>query len=153
VERLSDDADGENAEFARRAGDHRGGPGAGAAAHAGGHEHHVGTGQMIADLVDYLFGSGTADFRLRARAETSGRPHAHLKNVLGRHRGQCLGVGVGDDEFYALQSGIDHVVDCVAARAADTEDGNSRPQFADIEIFELMLIACLSSARVAAGAE
>ena len=79
VERLGDDADGEDAELARRAGDHRRGAGAGAAAHAGGDEHHVRAGQMIADLVDHLLGGGAADLRLRAGAETFG----HLARPSG----------------------------------------------------------------------
>ena len=49
--------------------DHRGGAGAGAAAHAGGDEHHVRARQMIADLVDHLLGGGAADLGLRAGAE------------------------------------------------------------------------------------
>ena len=74
VERLGDHADGEDAEFARRARDHRRGAGAGAAAHAGGDEHHVRAGEVVADLVDHLLGGGAADFGLRAGAEPFGRP-------------------------------------------------------------------------------
>ena len=73
MERLGDDADGEDAEFAGRARHHRRGAGAGAAAHAGGDEHHVGAGQVIADLVDHLLGGGAADIGLRAGAEAFGR--------------------------------------------------------------------------------
>src|SRR5262249_52369869 len=125
---------GEDAELARGAGDHRGSAGASAATHAGSHEHHVGAGEVIADLVDYLFSGRAADIGLRARAETSGRHHAHLDNVLGPHHGQRLGISVGDDKFDAFQPSIDHVVDSVAARAADTKNGDSRLQLADVEI-------------------
>src|ERR1700694_535090 len=45
---------------------------------AGGDEHHVSSGQVIADLVDHLFGGGAADVRLGAGAETPRRLHAHL---------------------------------------------------------------------------
>ena len=52
LERLGHDADGEDAHVARGLGDDRRGAGAGAAAHAGGDEHHVRAGEMVADLVD-----------------------------------------------------------------------------------------------------
>ena len=48
-----------------------------------------------------------------------------------------LGIRVGDDEVDALEPGIDHVVDGVAARAADTENGNPRLQFADVEFLQV----------------
>ena len=104
VERLGDDTDGQDAEFARRARDHRRRAGAGAAAHAGGDEHHVRAGEMIADFVDHFFGGGAADFRLRARAETFGDLHAHLDDAFGLGQRQRLRVGVGDDEVDALQA-------------------------------------------------
>ena len=85
-------------------GDDRRGAGAGAAAHAGGDEHHMRAGEVIADLVDHLFGGGAADFGLRAGAETLGDLHAHLDDAFGLRHGQRLGVGVGDDELDALQA-------------------------------------------------
>mgnify|MGYP003693715847 CR=1 FL=1 len=54
VERLGHHADGEDAHFARGLGDDGRSTGAGAAAHAGGDEHHVGAGEMIAEFVDDL---------------------------------------------------------------------------------------------------
>ena len=84
--------------------DHRRGAGAGAAAHAGGDEHHVRALQMIADLVDHLLGGGAPDLRLRAGAEPLGDLHAHLDDALGLGHGQRLGIGVGDDEVDALQA-------------------------------------------------
>src|SRR4029079_3729498 len=51
VERLRHDADSEDTELFGGAGDHRGGASAGAAAHAGGDEHHVRAGDLRADLV------------------------------------------------------------------------------------------------------
>ena len=101
LERLGDDADGEDAHVARRAGDDGGGAGAGAAAHAGGDEAHVGAGEVVADLLDGLFGGRAADFGLRAGAETLGHLQAHLDDALGLRRGQRLGIGVGHDEVDA----------------------------------------------------
>jgi hypothetical protein len=137
VERLGNNADRQDAEFTCGARNHRGGAGSGAAAHAGGDEHHVSAGQVIADLVDHLLGGGAADVRLRTGAETSGRRHAHLDDVFGPRHGQRLGIRVGDDEVDALQPGADHVIDSVTARAADAdadaENGNPRLQFADVQ--------------------
>ena len=103
LERLGDDADRQDAHVARRAGDDGRSARAGAAAHAGGDEHHVRAGEVIDDLVDRLLGRRAADFRLRAGAEALGDRDAHLDDALGLRRGQRLRVGVGDDEFDALQ--------------------------------------------------
>ena len=42
--------------------------------------------------------------------------------------GKGLCIGVGDDEVNALQILINHVIDGIAAAAADSDDGNSRFQ-------------------------
>src|SRR5690606_33575826 len=106
--------------------DHGGRTGAGAAAHAGGDEAHVGGGQVVDDLVDALLGGRAADLGLRAGAETLGDVGTELDQPLGLRHGQRLGVGVGDDEVDALQPGSDHVVDGVAAAAADAEHRDVR---------------------------
>ena len=56
MERLGHDADGQNAHLAGDARDDRRGAGAGAAAHAGGDEHHMGAGEMVADLLERFLG-------------------------------------------------------------------------------------------------
>ena len=78
--------------------------GAGAAAHAGGDEHHVRARQVIADLVDHLLGGGPSDLGLRARAEALGHLHAHLDDALGLRHRERLGIGVGDHEVDALKA-------------------------------------------------
>ena len=143
VERLGDDADREDADFARGLGDHRRGAGAGAAAHAGGDEHHVRSGEVIADLVDRLHGGGAADIGLRSGAEALGRLHAHLDDALGLGGGQRLGIGVGDHEVDPLQPGGDHVVDRIAARAADAEHRDPRLQLPDVGDFQVDAHGCL----------
>ena len=132
VERLGDDADGEDAHVARGLGDDGGCAGAGAAAHAGGDEHHVGAGEMIADFVDDFLRGGGADIGLRTGAEALGDLGAHLHDALRLRHRERLRVGVGDDEIDPLQPGGDHVVDGVAAGAADAEHGDPRLQLADI---------------------
>ena len=126
VERLGDDADGEDALLLRGARDDRRGAGSGAAAHAGGDEDHVGAGKMIHDLRQRLFRGGRADLRLRAGAEPLRQCGAHLDAALGGIVLHGLGIGVGDDELDAFETGLDHVVDGVAAGAADAEDRDPR---------------------------
>ena len=57
--------------------------------------------------------------------------------------GQRLGVGVGDDEIDALQAGLDHVVDGVAAGAADAEHGDPRLQLTDVGDLQIDGHVCL----------
>ncbi len=128
-EGLGDHAHGENARLAHGAGDDRGGPGAGAAAHAGGDEDHMGAGQMLHDLGHRFFGARAAHFRLRARAQAFGGSRAQLDARSGLGLGQGLGVGVGDDEIDAIQTGLDHVVDGVAAGAAHAQHRDAGTQF------------------------
>ena len=54
LERLRHDADGQDAQLPSRPGDDRCSARAGAAAHAGGDEHHVRARKLIADFVDAL---------------------------------------------------------------------------------------------------
>jgi len=137
VEGLGDDADGEDAHLARGPCDHRSGAGARAAAHAGGDEHHVGAGEVIADFLERLFGGGLADLGLRARAEPLGHLQAHLNDALGAGGGQRLRVGVGDDEVDSGEAGDDHVVDRVPARAAHAANDDPRLQFPQFRCFQV----------------
>ena len=108
MERLGHDSDGQDAEFARGARDHGRSSRAGAAAHAGGNEHHVRSGLMIAYLVQHFVGGGAANIWMGAGAEAFGHLHAHLNDALGfRHR-KGLGVGIGDDEIDPLEPRADH---------------------------------------------
>ena len=104
---------------------------------------------MIADLVDHLFGRGAADFGLRAGAEAFGDLRAHLDDALGLGHGERLRVGIGDDEVDALQAGRDHVVDRIAAGAADAEHGDARFHFANVGDRQIDGHVCLMSARAA----
>ena len=57
---------------------------------------------------------------------------AHLDDALGPRHGERLRVGIGDDKFDALQPGRDHVVDGIAAGAADPKHDNARFHLANI---------------------
>jgi hypothetical protein len=87
---------------------------------------------MIPDLVDRFLRRGAADLGLRSGAETLGHLEAHLDDPLRLRRQEHLGVGVRDDELDADQSGDDHVVDGIAAGAADTAYHNVRLEFPEL---------------------
>ncbi|MND28511.1 hypothetical protein D3C80_189950 [compost metagenome] len=137
MERLCDDADRQDALVACSLCDDRGSTRAGAAAHAGGDEAHVGTVQVIDDLVDALFSSRAADFRLGTGAEAFGDVDAELNDPVCLRHGQRLSIRVGDDEVDALEAGRDHVVDSVTTTATDTEDGDAWLQLCDIRLLQL----------------
>jgi hypothetical protein len=54
---------------------------------------------------------------------------------------QCLGIRIGDNEINALEPRIDHVVQAVTARGADTENGDPRLQLADVWSFQIAHIS------------
>ena len=54
---------------------------------------------------------------------------AQLDAAIGLGERQVLRVGVGDDELDPFEAGVDHVVDGVAAGAADAEDDDAGLQF------------------------
>src|SRR5260370_35131397 len=102
---------------------------------------------MVADLVDGFPGRGRGDIGLGSCAEALGDLGAHLHDALRfRHR-ERLRVGIGDDEIDTLQSGGDHVVDGIAARAADAEHGDPRLQLADVRGSKIECHGCLSITR------
>ncbi len=88
--------------------------------------------QMVVDLVEAFFGRGAPDFRVRARAETFGHRDAELDDPLRFAERQSLRVGIGADEIHPVQTRGDHVVDGVAAGAADAENRDAGLQFLDV---------------------
>ena len=132
VEWLGDYTDGENAKLTRGLGDNGRCPGTGTAAHTGSNEHHVCAGQIITDLIDCFFRCSASHFGLRASTKASGHLGTHLDDTLGHRHGECLCVGIGDDEVDALQPSRDHVVDGVAAGAADPKYDTARLHLANI---------------------
>ena len=103
-------------------GDDRRAAGAGAAALAGGDEHHVGALEDLLDLLAVLLGGLAADLGVAAGAEAPGELAADVELDVGVAHEQRLGVGVDGDELDALQPGVDHAVDGVDAAAADADD-------------------------------
>ena len=123
LERLGDDADGQRADLLLGdLGDHRGRPGAGAAALAGGDEHHVGALQRLLDVVARLGRGAAADLGVRAGAEALGEVVADRKLDVGVAGLERLDVGVDRDELDALEARVDHPRNGVRAAAAGADD-------------------------------
>jgi hypothetical protein len=74
-ERPGDHTDGQRTLRLADLGDHRSGAGAGAAALAGGDEHHVGAAEDLLDLGADVLGGLAADLGVRAGAEALGSAH------------------------------------------------------------------------------
>ena len=102
-------------------GDDGRGSGAGAAAHAGGDEDHVGAAHHLAEGIGALLGRALADLGPTTGAEPLGQlvADADGDRRLAAHQG--LGVGVDRDELDAVDTGVDHPVDGVAAGATDAD--------------------------------
>ncbi len=91
-----------------------------------GDEHHVGALQHLLDLVAVVLGGLAADLGIGAGAETPRELAADVELHVGVAHQQRLRVGVHRDELDALQAGVDHPVDGVAAAAADADDLDHR---------------------------
>ena len=104
---------------------HNGGrAGAGAAAHTGGDENHIGSLQNLGDPGPALFGGLLADLRLGAGAHTAGQLLADLELIGAFGLVEILLVRVDDDKFHAAHTGLNHAVDNIVARAAYADDLN-----------------------------
>ena len=121
LERLGDHRDGQDAELLGDLRHHRRRARAGAAAHAGGDEQHVAAFDQLDDAVAVFHRRLPADFRVGAGAQALGDVAADLQR--GAHLGvlQRLRIGVDADEIHALEAGLDHVRDGVAAAAAHAD--------------------------------
>ena len=96
--------------------------GAGAAAHAGGDEHHVGVLQSLGNLIAALLGGLAAHVRVRAGALPMGQLFADLDFIGGAGNIQGLLVRIHRHKFDALGAGAHHAVDHVVAAAAHADD-------------------------------
>ena len=119
--RLGDDADGQDSEIAGNLGHDRRRSRAGAAAHAGGNEHHIGALKRGGNFLAALFRGALPFFRVCARTHAVGELLADLDLLRGLGTVERLAVGVDGDEFHALHSGNHHAVDRVAAATADSD--------------------------------
>ena len=121
-EGLGDHAHGEQTGLLGDVGHNGGRAGAGAAAHAGGDEDHVGILQGLGDLAPALLGGLAAHLRVGARPLAAGELLTDLDLVGGAGSGQRLLVRIDGDKIHTLHAGAHHAVDHVAAAAAHTDD-------------------------------
>jgi hypothetical protein len=121
-EGAGDHADGERAEGPGDPGDHGRAAGAGAAALAGGHEHHVRALDDLLDLLRVVLGGLLAHLGVGPGAQTARQFAADVQLDVGVAHQQRLRVGVDRDELDTLESDLDHPVDRVDAAAADAHD-------------------------------
>ena len=119
-EGFGDDAHGEGPQLPGDFGHLGGSPRAGAAAHAGGDEHHVGVLEHIGDGLAALLGSLLAHLGLRAGAPAAGELLAqlHLYRSLGTLQG--LLIRIHANQLHAAHTGAGDAVYGVAAAAAHT---------------------------------
>ena len=100
--------------------------GAGAAALAGRHEHHVGALDDLFDLVGVVLGSLLADVGVGAGAEAASQLAPDVELDVGVAHQQRLRVSVDGDELHASESDLDHPVDGVDATSADAGNLDDR---------------------------
>ena len=122
VEGPGHDTDREGAQLSGDAGDDRSGTRAGATAHACGDEDHLGTLKALANLVGGLLGSLGALLGIATDAASPTELAAKLDAVFRVVVLQGLNVRVECDERHALNLGLDHGVDGIAAATTDSAD-------------------------------
>jgi hypothetical protein len=125
-ERTRDDSHGQDAHFLGHFGDDRRSAGAGAPAHAGGDEDHVGALQHFGDTLAVFQGGLAAHFRVGASAQALRHAGTQLQNGARADVFQRLGVGIGADELNAFNIALDHMVDRVAAATTHTDNLDHR---------------------------
>ena len=121
VEGLGHHAHGEDAQLLGDVGHDGGRAGAGAAAHTGGDEDHVGLLQHLGDLVAALLGGLAAHLGVAARALALGELLTDLYLVGRGGIFQRLLVRIHGDKVHALHAGAHHAVDYIAAAAAHAD--------------------------------
>ncbi len=120
-ERLRHHRDREDAELLGELRHDRGRAGAGAPAHARRQEQHVRAGDGFGDTLAVFQRRLTPDLGVGPRAQPLGDAAAQLQLQFRGIALERLGVGVGADELHPLHALLDHVVDRVAAAAADAD--------------------------------
>ena len=118
---LGDHADGEDTGLMGQVRHNGRRAGAGAAAHTGGDEHHVGALQHLGNGSAALLGGLLADLGLGAGAHAVGQLFADLNLVFTDGLVQILLIGVHGNEFHAVHAGLNHTIDNVVTSAANTD--------------------------------
>ena len=99
------------------------------ASHARRDEKHVRPLDILLDAIHGLLGGIHPHLGVGPRSEAAGQFLPQHDLVWGLVQGQRLGVRIGRDELHSLQTGVDDVVQSVAATAAYPEDDDVLPLF------------------------
>jgi hypothetical protein len=127
IEGLGNHAHGEHAELFGDLGDHGSRAGSSAAAHSGGHEHHVGPLERVGDLMIIFEGSTSSHFGVCAGAEAFGELAAN-RDLHFRQRGRKrLAIGIHRDELHAGEARFNHGVHGITAGSAHPDYFDFRP--------------------------
>ena len=119
---LRDDADRQRTVFTGNVGNRRGRAGTGAAAHAGGNEHHVGAFQCSGNGISAFFSSTSADLGIGTCALTAGDFFTDLDFLICIRNGKRLLVGIDSNKLDTLGAVLHHTVYDVVAGSANTND-------------------------------
>ncbi len=131
-ERLRHHADRQNPLLFRDARDHRRRTRTRAAAHARRDEQHVAAMDRIRNLIRRFFRSRKTNRRFRPGTEAARDGHTQLDHPVRLRALERLRIRVRDDEIDTLEVRRNHVVDRVAARAADADHRDFRAQRIDM---------------------
>ncbi len=121
VEGLGHYAHRQHAFFLGGLGNDRRGAGSRAAAHACGDKDHIRIADGFTNGVEAFFRGTCADFRPCSGAEPAGQFLAELNFMFCAGTGKGLHIGVGANERYSSQLGVDHILYGVSTTAADAE--------------------------------
>lgn len=125
-ERLGHHRHGQDAHFLGDLRHDRRRAGAGATAHAGRDEQHVGAFDQLHDALAIFDGGLPADVRVGAGAQALGERAAELQHGARRSVFQRLRIGIGANEIDAIDACPHHVFDGVAATAAHADHLDNR---------------------------
>ena len=108
-------------KLARRLRDDRGRAGAGASAHAGGQEQHIGALNQLDDPFAILHRRFAADFGIGSGAQSLGYARTELQKRFRTCSLERLSIGIGADELHTFDALLNHVVNRISAATTNTE--------------------------------
>ena len=118
IERLGYDTNRQASEFLGNLCEHRRSTGSGSAAKSGSQEYHVSPFHCLTDFFFTLYGSLTSVIRVSTSSKSC---FSKLNLVLNRRNIEGLKICVRHIEFNTLNTFLNHAVNCVSARTADSE--------------------------------
>ena len=125
LERLCNHTNSQNTQLTRRLRDDWRCTCTGATTHARSDKAHVRTREMVNDLLNAFFGSGSTNRRARTSPKAFSHFHTKLDFRWRARLLQCLRVCVGDHELNTLKGFFDHVINSVTASAPNTENSDA----------------------------